>query len=363
MNSCTRITALLAATTAAVCSMLPSAQAEPFLAIETGSNCSACHVSPSGGGKRTAFGAAYGQTALSAKMVGDLWDGTISPRFGLGADVRANVVGRDVPGQSNDFAFDLEEILVYAEFKLLPNKLTLYVDERVGPGGATNREAYALFKFGDKGMYARAGRMFLPFGWRLEDDSAFIRRISGINYATPDDGVEIGIDRKTFTANLALTNGTAGAGEIDQGKQVSLRTSFVQPKWRIGASYNYNDVDGGARSMQGIFAGVRTGPVNWLVEADFIKDKGFATGAREQWLGFVEANWKIKQGWNLKLSYEWFEPDDSVSEDERSRASAVLEAFVIQFVQLSVGGRVSDGIPQSPQQNTDEYFAQLHVYF
>lgn len=352
----------LTLTCALAASLAPRALAEPYFALETGSNCSACHVSPTGGGKRTAFGAAYGQTALSARLVGDLWDGTITPRFGIGGDARANVLGRRIPGQSNDFAFDLEEVLVYAEFKLLPEKLTLYVDERVAPSGATNREAYALFKWG-KGMYARAGRMFLPFGWRIEDDSAFIRQVTGINYTTPDDGVEIGIDRPTFTANLAVTNGTAGAGEVDRGKQLSLRAVYVQPNWRIGGSYNYNDADAGAREMLGIFAGVKTGPVTWMAEVDLVEDESFATGPRDQVLGFAEANWKIKKGWNLKFTYEFFEPDDDVGEDDRNRASVLLEVFPMQFVQVTLGGRMAEGIPQSPQQNTDEVFLQLHTYF
>ncbi|MFK8016784.1 MAG: hypothetical protein AB8G17_15230 [Gammaproteobacteria bacterium] len=345
------------------CLLLPSALAEPWIAVQTGSKCVACHVSPTGGGKRTPFGAAMAQTALSAGTLTGVWNGIITDRFSVGADARGNLASTRIPQRDDRFEFALEEALIYAEFHLIADKLSLYVDERVGPGGATNREAYALFWFKDKRFYARAGRMFLPYGWRIEDDTAFIRQVPGINYATPDDGMEVGYESPSVSLNLAVTNGTAGAGEVDRGKQFSLRGSYIQPKWRVGASMNFNDVSQSKRTMGNVFAGLATGPVNWLFEIDYVDDRGFATGPRRQWIGFAEANYWLRKGHNLKLTYEFFDPDDDVEEDERNRYSVVYEYFPMTFVQLIGGWRVGDGIEQSPQQNTDEIFLQLHTYF
>lgn len=339
------------------------ARAEPYLAIHTGDKCVACHISPTGGGKRTNYGSVMGQTALAARPPKGIWDGTITDRLSLGADARFNATAQRIPNRDNRFEFSLEEVLLYADFTLIADTLLFYVDEIVAPGGASNREGYALFWFNDRKAYVRAGRMFLPYGWRVEDDSAFIRQVPGINYTTPDDGIEIGWEASTVSLNFAVTNGTAGAGEVDRGKQFSLRGSYIQPKWRLGASFNFNDVDNADRTMGNVFAGLKTGKVNWLLEVDFIRDEGFELGPRDQMIGFLEANWWVKQGHNLKLTYEHFDPDDDVSEDERNRYSAVWEHFPMQYLQLIFGIRVSDGIPQNDLQNTDEAFLQLHTYF
>jgi hypothetical protein len=63
-------------------------------------------------------------------------------------------------------------------------------------------------------------------GWRLEDDTAFVRQVTGISFATPDKGVELGYESEAWTAQLSVTNGTAGGPEQDSGKQVSLRAVF-----------------------------------------------------------------------------------------------------------------------------------------
>jgi hypothetical protein len=78
--------------------------------------------------------------------------------------------------------------------------------------------------------------------------------------------------------------------------------------------------------------------------------------------GYVEPE-KLRQGHNLKLTYEWFEPNDDVDEDEQTRASLLYEWSPIQFIQLRAGVRVYDGIPQNDNQNRKQAFLQLHGFF
>ena len=356
------------------------AAAEPWLAVKTGLKCMVCHTNPTGGGKRNVYGNIFAQNELARRRIEvpelaatsgeaatgfgqEFWTGELNRFLSIGGDLRGNYTYTDIPNRDNTSEFDTEEVILYVDFSLIPGRLSFYIDEQVAPGGADNREAYGLFWMRDNTIYFKAGKMFLPYGLRLEDDTAFVRRVPGINYQTPDNGVEAGLEVDAWTVNFAITNGSAGGSETDDGKQYSLLASYTAARWRLGSSLNYNDLDGGDRKMANLFAGLRTGPVNWLGQADFIRDEGTPTGQRDMWVGLLEANWLITQGLNLKLTGEYFEPDTDVSNDDQSRGSIIVEYFPIQFVQLNAGYRHSDGIPQNDLQNIDEYFLELHGFF
>lgn len=343
-----------------------TALAEPYLAVQTGLKCMSCHVNPTGGGMRNEFGSAWSQNVLPAQHIDmgtDSWTGKVTRYLGIGANVRATASYTDIPHRPSLSQFDLDEARVYIELAAIPDRFSVYLDQHVAPGGSTNLEAYGRYWWDDHSWYVQAGQMYLPYGLRLEDDTAFVRQVPGINFATPDQGVQLGIEASHWSAQLAVTNGTASGPEEDQGKQYSLRAEYVQPVWRVGASANFNDADAGDRKLANLFAGIRTGPIAWLGEADYIMDKGFVGGERRQWAGLIEANWLIHQGHNLKLTAEYFEPDDEVAEDERNRFSIVYEYTPLQFLQLRFGARLYDGIPQNDLDNRRLAFAQVNAYF
>jgi hypothetical protein len=343
-----------------------AAFAEPYFAVQTGLKCASCHVNPTGGGMRNEFGSAWGQTALPAQHIdtdGDSWTGKVSKYLSIGTNVRATASYTDVPHQPSQSQFDLDEARLYVELSAIPDRLSVYFDQRIAPGGSTNLEAYGRYWWNNRTWYVQAGQMYLPYGLRLEDDSAFIREVPGINFATPDQGVQVGLETGNWSAQLAVTNGTASGPEEDKGKQYSLRAEYVRSGWRAGASANFNDADSGDRKLANVFAGLRTGPIAWLGEADYIIDKGFADGERRQWVGLIEANWLMRQGHNLKITAEYFEPDRSVAEDEKNRYSLVYEYTPVQFLQLRLGARLYDGIPQNDLDNRTLAFMQVNAYF
>lgn len=343
------------------------AVAEPYFAVREGLKCNSCHFNAAGGGMRNAFGNGWAQTALPARRIEatgtDSWTGTVNRFFALGGNLRADATYTDVPEEDAQSEFDVAEARAYLAIAAVPDRFAVYFDQRLAPGGSTNLEAFARYTTADQRWSVQAGQFYLPYGLRLEDDSAFVRQVTGIGFTTPDRGVQLGFESVAWSAQLALTNGTASGPEQDRGKQGSLRAEYVRNAWRAGIGFNLNDTDAGDRRMQGVFAGVRTGPIAWLAEADYIVDETLAAEERKQWVGLIEANWLFARGQNVKLTAEFFEPDNDVDEDEQSRYSLLWEYFPLQFVQLRAGARIYDGIPQNALQNRKVYFVQVHGFF
>ncbi len=344
-----------------------TAYAEPYLAVFKGMQCSACHVHPGGGGKRSAYGNAFSQTEMPATRIGGeepgLWTGELSRWFSVGGNLRAEYRYIDTPNQDETSEFDVSRGTVYLESNLNPGRLQLYVDQQYAPSGSLNREAYVRVNSSDRKWLLVAGQFYLPYGLRLQDDSAFVRQATGITFANPDRGLQLGYESGPWSTLASITNGTGGSSETDTGKQVSLLSTYVQSSWRFGLSLNVNDADAGDREMAGLFTGLRTGPIVWLVEIDWIQDEQPSGPTIDSVAGLIEANWLHRPGHNLKFSYDYLDPDKDVSEDHQVRWTAIYEYTPFQFVQARLGVHVYDGIPQVDRQNRDEFFLELHAFF
>ena len=134
-------------------------------------------------------------------------------------------------------------------------------------------------------------------------------------------------------------------------------------RFRVGASINHNDADGGDRSMAGVFGGIRTGSIAWLMEIDAIRDKLPGQRDLDGIAGIIEGNWIIRRGHNLKLSYEYFDPDTDLNEDHEVRLSALYELTPFPYLQARFGFRSNDGPPERPASNRESAFIELHGFF
>jgi hypothetical protein len=342
------------------------AHAEPYLAVQLGLKCGQCHVNPSGGGLRTTFGDVIAQTVLPGQHLDtplDNWTGQLGPYLRAGGDLRFEASLTQVPHAKSVQQFEMEQTRVYLEAEVIPNRLLAYVDEQVAPGGALNREAYLMYWSATHDWYVKAGQMYLPFGLRLQDQSAFIQTTSGINMTTPDEGVEFGWERGHWDAQLAISNGTAGGAVTGNGKQYSTQLAFVESRWRVGIAANRNAQAAGAKNAYGVFGGLRTGPISWLGQVEITDDQSIAGDQGRQLATLLEANWLIARGNNLKVTGEFLNPNRAVPNGEQTRWSLVYELTPIQFVQLRTGLRWNDGIPQDDSEHQRLYFVELHGYF
>jgi hypothetical protein len=335
---------------------------EPHLAIRTGLKCSQCHVNRTGGGARTEFGGVYGQTQLPAVTEGfQFQNRALNDFVSIGANVRVrgNAFVTDADPRTS---LDIQKADVMIEARLIRRVLALYIDESVGPGQATARELFGIVEGLPLNGYAKAGKFFLPYGLRLVDDREFIRDVTGFNMNTPDQGVEVGIEPGPLSVFLAVTNGTGGAAEGDDSKQVTGSAALVTRRFRIGGSASHNQTGTMTRDVVGGFGGVNLGPVNLLGEFDYILGSDAGGAELDQFVAFGEGNLWLAKGVNAKVAYGYHDRNMDVPEDQRTRMRLGLEVFPIPFLQASGYFTIFDDIPQAPGQQ-DQASLELHFFF
>ena len=341
--------------------------AEPYLAVRYGLKCQTCHVNPTGGGLRSNFGDVFSQTQLPAHPIRGnwgLWTGEVTKWLRVGGNIRYDANFTETPHAPNTHTLAMQQGRLYAEAEVVPNRLIFYADAQVTPGTADDREAYAILWSASHDWYVKAGKMYLPFGFRFEDQTAFVYDVSSITMYSPDDGLEFGWLRGHWDAQLDISQGTAaGAVPSSSGKEYGLQVSYVESAWRLGIAANDDDSPFARRKVIGAFGGYRTGPVEFLGEIDSVEN-GYAgaTGVRQA-AALLEADWLIAPGNNLKVTLEPFDPDRDARGNRQTRLSLVYELTPVQFVQLRAGVRDYNGPRGINSENSTLLFIQLHGFF
>ena len=368
---------------------VPAANAEPYLAIQEGYKCSKCHVNMTGGGKRTDFANIYVQTRLANEFLdwrrfgkkpdddekenpvktdshSSFFSGRLNEYVAIGGDFRVLLEGTKTRDSLSKQAFNQRKQNIYLEVDLIPDRVVFY---QTFPGGGDEREIFGLLKgeVWGQGYYFKAGQFFLPYGLRLQDDSAFTRAVTGFTYGTADVGAEVGFEPGSWAFHVAATNGTGSSLETNHSKRVTSSLAYVRRMFRLGGSYSASkDSQQVETVIYGINGGAQFGRVGVLAEAGVVDncklDDCDATQVKQR-VGIVELNLLLSRGNNLKLSYEYHDPDAAIYENARTRYSLVYEPFLNQFTQVRIGYRDKRGIPQNAGFNENSYFAELHLFF
>ena len=212
------------------------AVAEPYMAVREGYKCSACHVNITGGGMRTEFVAVHARDILhypnffpSIATPLDSFTGRINQYIGIGSDLRVDytTIFQDKPDENgqvdNNQVFrgrvqsnqiTVNEADGYLEVRLIPDILTAYLDQSFAPQVNT-REAWGLLRL-PYDFFAKAGKMFLPYGLQIQDDTAFIRGgrngsvTTGFSFQQQQAAFEAGWEGGPFSVITAVSDGSSG---------------------------------------------------------------------------------------------------------------------------------------------------------
>ena len=383
--------------------------AEPYLAVREGMRCSACHVNMNGGGKRTDLVATHARDILhypnffgSFSNPPDFFSGELNKYVGLGADTRASytAVFQDLGTNGrvdNDKVFrgrldtnrlDVTQFVLYGEFRLIPDILSFYVDQRFQPT-TDNREAFGLLK----GVlpwngYAKVGRMFLPYGLQLQDDEAFIRggrtqgsssANTGFSFNQQEAGAEIGCEPGPLTLIAAVTDGAAN--DRDVRVTATAYTVFDElPVVRnvlLGSSFSRVAPPGSDTLVFGFFAGTNLERLTVLGEADFRSDRTPDTNGRSvgRFISYVEGDYLFFDWLNFKVAVDYADDDGqltrmvngqsvlALANDSENRVSVGFEPFLNRFVQPRIFYRINNGVRSDPTHNQNVLLAEVHLFF
>lgn len=373
------------------------AQAEPYLAVREGVKCSGCHTNVSGGGKRSDLVATHAKELLRyPSFLGKLanppeyFTGEINPYVAMGGNLRVSNTAifqdRGANGRvDNNKAFrgrleqnnlDVTQAVLFGELRLIPDRLTIYVDQRLQPQ-TDNREAFALIKgvFPWNG-FIKAGRMFLPYGLQLQDDGAFIRGgtngsvSSGFSFNQQQAGVEVGVEPGPVSAMIAVTDGPSG----DRDVQVTgtVYTLFDElPVLRnvlTGVSFSRVGPPSTQTTIFGFFAGTNIERFSFLSEVDFREDKNSTTNGRSigRFILYGELDYLAFDWLNLKAAIDYADDDGDLSSrgnDSENRVSFGVEPFLNRFLQPRLFYRVGNGVKSRPDHNQNILLAEMNVFF
>jgi len=348
--------------------------------VRTGLRCSRCHTNPTGGGKRTAYGTLYARSSLALPwtrprsqppaanddgaatswFVGAMATGEVTSWLALGSDLRLS--NTTTFGESTQNSFDATAGNLYLELRPWPERVVLYVDEQVAGGGARSREAWALIR-GPWSTYLKGGWLLPPFGLRLLDDDTFTRRATGVNFANPDMGLELGADIGPLMAAIAVTNGSFSAADDDVYKALYGLLELNLDAGRLGLSAMYNPSEQGCRAMFGSHLGVRLGRVVLQAEADLIGDRpqdssrwGYGVAA------MAEVDLLVTRGVSLRLGYDYHDADLQLQYDRRQQFKVGLDLFVLRMVEAKIYYLLRQTETEQPLDAADRLEVMLHVY-
>ncbi len=345
--------------------------AEPYIAFREGYACSSCHVNRTGGGMRNEFGELFTQTDISPLMQEASEKAMdFSPEVGtsitLGADFMAvhEIFFPVDDQQDSKNSFDIPSGNLYLEAHLVPEVLSLYLDETVTPAGASSREAFLLLQSLPCSGYLKAGRMLLPYGIRVWDDETFTRQVTGFNYDNQDMGVEVGIQPRNLTLSMALSNGTQGGRDSDNDKQISSVGSVYLNNVVVGGSFSWNKSRGIKRLVFGPYGSVKLGALTLLGEVDWVQDSEESGDfEQDQFLFFTSLNYWHQHSVNFRVAFDFLNPYKDIEEDEKSRATLGVHAFLTPYLEASAFYRLRDSIPQDVQGNVNTFTLALHSFF
>jgi hypothetical protein len=344
--------------------------------------CSSCHVNPTGGGMRTAYGLNFGRDDISVKDWQDEYaledfSTKLNNFISYGADFRflGFYQSKSNPDASLS-SFLPMQMDVYLNLAV-SKKINLYINPAFGPYGRL--EAYALAKVLPWNGYLKLGRFAPSHGLRFDDHTSFILQATPFrNNTGQQSGLELGLNPGPLSMMGAVTNGVRG--DLDGGMAKAVFGKIdghveVDPFNFLAGVSSYNDASGGERlnllegygavsiskalTVMGAVQSIQGNSGTMSVSSD-INQRNVLNATLKQLAVLVEADYVVVQGFDLKFMYDFFDPNTDVKSGTAERYSGGFECMPIGGVEVRPLLRYTkDSITN---RNTTEVDVMFHIY-
>lgn len=278
------------------------------------SNCTTCHLSPSGGGVLNGYGRSLSKELISTwstkdeelplhglvKIPNDTMD-----RFLIGGDAR--YLSRKTEGKDRDvdegflMQAQLRVALIFEKVKLIVSLGKIENPKVKNEVRYVSPEYYALWTPKEE-VYVRAGRFEPIFGLRLPDHSTFIRSEAGFQPWIERDTIEFSTEGETQLISLAGFQSTSATNPNQQktGFTASLY-QVVKERYRLGISM-MNSEGVAARGRVYSFSGALgfTEKFYSLIEMSRASENG-----TDKDLGFIRTGYEVTKGFTPLLQVQY----------------------------------------------------------
>jgi len=350
---------------ALMASVAGPAMSLPRFASRTGSKCQSCHVNPTGAEMRQTFGVQYGKEQLpvpewSKNFETEDVSNLIANILGVGADFRTLYFYRKQGGTSDNAFFEMQGD-VYLDFKLA-KKIHMFLNKGL-------RNGFEIFGLADvlpASGYVKIGKFLPDFGTRIDDHTAYIRTYTGFSpeFSRPElTGVEAAILPGPATLTGGIYNASDDIGSATQkqkaflGRVEGMFELSEKSHFGLGANiFGRQTVFGYTTSFLGAMGSFSYTNYTVFGEADRIVNNG-NTGV-DGFVSYAEIDAMVVQGLDLKLAYDFYDPDIHLKTGSLTRYSGGFEFFPIGGVQVEPLYRyIKDGT------TGNEFDFLVHFYF
>lgn len=346
--------------------------------------CGACHVNPDGGMLRTAAGQYFGVKELplfpgvNARLEQGLSLIKDNPLLTLGGDFRLlDIFHTGQQDKKSPYFFPMQAD-VYLGSRVAEH-LSLLTQVGLERGGNTAvREVFGMIDNLPYNGHVKFGKFLPPFGHRLEDHTAFIRKELFVDQSNPvsyASGVEVGANPVLVYARAAyLSEDVTPALSSDETSTAFSGVAGWQGLWlQLGGSYlrvadnhAWGFATGlapetrGDRTAYGVYGAVDLWRLTWLFEYDLVQNEPSGGGAdTEELISFNEVNFLVADGTIVKARYETLDPDRDLDDDEWTRSLVGVQFHPWAFTDLDVQYRWNE----TPDEDYGQVLLLFHIWY